>query len=211
VNVPPPHPFRVLPPAAAAAGPRDLVVEASAFGGGTHPTTASCLDVLAALAPLDGLRVLDLGSGSGILGIAAIRLGAASALCVDVNPDAVACARRNGSANGVEDRLAHRLGGPADLAGEVFDLVVANVGGELLLDEAPAVAPLACAGGRLLLSGLLAGWAGPLERAYAALGCTALLRARPGEFCTLLLRRGRGSDRAPGPRHRSMVRPRSSS
>lgn len=182
-------PFRVLPPASASAatGPADLVIEASAFGGGTHPTTGSCLEVLASLAPLDGLRVLDLGSGSGILGIAAVRLGAAAALCLDVNPDAVGCARRNGIANGVDGALAHRQGGPADLAGERFDLVVANVGGELLLDEAGAVAALARPRGRLLLSGLLRAWAGDLEAAYAAAGCRVLERRFPGDFCTLLL------------------------
>ena len=56
---------------------------------------------------LKSLTVLDLGSGSGILGIAAIKLGAAAALCADVNPDAVESARRNGMANGVDDRLQH--------------------------------------------------------------------------------------------------------
>lgn len=185
------HPFRILAPAEAgrASGPRDLVIEASAFGGGTHPTTASCLAALAALAPLDGLRVLDLGSGSGILAIAAIRLGAASALCVDPNPDAVASARRNADANGVGGRVAHRAGDAGAAARESFDLVVANIGGELLLDEAAAIAPLAAPGGLLLLSGLLRDWAGELARAYEALGCAVLARRFPGPFCTLLLRR----------------------
>jgi ribosomal protein L11 methyltransferase len=186
-----PHPFRVLPPsrAAEASGPLDLVVEAGAFGGGTHPTTASCLAVLATLAPLDGARVLDLGSGSGILALAAVRLGAASALCVDVNPDAVASARRNAERNGLGSAVAHLQGSPGDVSGP-FDLVVANVGGELLLDEAARIAPLARPGGRLLLSGLLRPWAGDLEAAYAAAGCAVLERRFPGEFCTLLLRRG---------------------
>jgi ribosomal protein L11 methyltransferase len=184
--------FRVFPPSAAAEarGPLDLVIEASAFGGGTHPTTVSCLALLETLAPLDGLRVLDLGSGSGILGIAALRLGAASALCVDVNPDAVASARENGVRNGVDGRLVHRQGGPRELAGEGFDLVLANVGGDLLLDEAGAIAPLAAPGGRLVLSGLLREWADDLAAAYAAAGCAVLERRAPGAFCTLLLRRG---------------------
>ncbi len=189
---PPRHPFRILPPAGAAAAvaPTDLVLEGSAFGGGTHPTTASCLEALAGLAPLDGRSVLDLGSGSGILALAALRLGAARATCADVNPDAVEAARRNASANGLDDRVEHRLGGPEDLAGAgPFDLVVANVGGALLLDEAPRVVPLARAGGRLLLAGLLREWAGDLEAAYAGLGCEVLDRRFPDAFCTLLLRR----------------------
>ncbi len=185
-------PLRVLAPADApvALGPRDLVIGGSAFGGGTHPTTASCLELLATLA-LDGLRVLDLGSGSGILGIAAVRLGAAAAVCADVNPEAVESARRNGIANGVDGRLEHRLADAAGLAGAGrFDVVVANVGGELLLDEAPRIAPLARDGGRLLLSGLLREWAADLEAAYVRLGCAVLERRFPGAFCTALLRRG---------------------
>ena len=185
------HPFRIFPPAdaAAAVAATDLVIEASAFGGGTHATTVSCLEVLAALAPLTARRLLDLGSGSGILAIAALRLGAAHAVCVDVNPDAVASARRNGVANGVDDRLEHRCGSAGDLAGERFDVVVANIGGELLLDEAERIVPLVGPGGRLLLSGLLGGWAEELERCYGQLGCRTVARSFPGEFCTLLLER----------------------
>lgn len=183
------HPFRVLGPQEAASGALDLRLERSAFGGGTHPTTASCLGALASLVPLAGLRVLDLGSGTGILGIAAVRLGADAALCVDVNPDAVESARRNGEANGVADRVRHRAATAADLAGERFDLVVANIGGELLLDEAHHVAPLARRGGRLLLSGLLRDYADDLAAAYAREGCRVVDRAFPAEFCTLLLAR----------------------
>lgn len=188
------HPFRILAPGErappAAPGTIDLVLERSAFGGGTHPTTLSCLALLAGLAPLDGRTVLDLGSGTGILGIAALRLGAGRALCVDVNPDAVASARRNGELNGVAPRLDHQLGSADDLGGATFDLVVANIGGELLLDEADRIAPLARPGGTLLLSGLLRGWADELESAYRRRGCSLIERRHPGEFCTLLLGRG---------------------
>jgi ribosomal protein L11 methyltransferase len=110
-----------------------------------------------------------------------------------VNPDAVESARRNGVANGVDGRLEHRLSDAAGLAGcaRPFDLVVANIGGELLLDEAPRVVALARDGGRLLLSGLLREWAGELEGAYARLGCAVLERRFPAEFCTILLARRR--------------------
>ena len=187
-------PFRVLspdePPPPTDGVASGLRLERSAFGGGTHPTTVACLGALAGLAPLTGRRVLDLGSGTGILGIAAVRLGAAAALCVDVNPDAVASARRNGELNGVADRIAHRCGTAVDLAGESFDLVVANIGGELLLDEAARIAPLAREGGRLLLSGLLRGYADDLVAAYARHGCRLVDRASPGGFCALILLRG---------------------
>lgn len=190
---PPAHPFRLLAPGelapGAAPGPLDLVLGGSAFGGGAHPTTVSCLGLLAGLAPLDGLEVLDLGSGSGILALAALRLGARRATCADVNPEAVAAARANGVASGLADRLDHRLGSTDALAGTAFDLVVANIGGELLLDLAGQVAPLARPGGRLLLSGLLEGYGDELSAAYARLGFALVERRAPGGFCTLLLRR----------------------
>jgi ribosomal protein L11 methyltransferase len=185
------HPFRILAPAdaAAAAGPMDLVLDRGAFGGGTHPTTESCLELLVAIAPLTGARVLDLGSGTGILAIAALRLGAASALCVDVNPDAVATARRNAIANGIEDRLEHRCGTLDDVAGP-FDLAVANIGGDLLLDRTGPLVTVARPGGKLLLSGVLDEYGDELATAYGRLGCHVLARRSRGGFCTLLLRRG---------------------
>lgn len=183
------QPFRVLPPGEPPTGPHDLVLEGSAFGSGTHPTSLACLELLAERAPLSGLHVLDLGSGSGLLGLAALRLGAARALCLDVNPDAVASARRNGLANGLDGRVEHRCGGPDDLAGARFDLVIANVGGDLLLDRAELVTSLARPGGTLILSGLLAGWAPDLESAYAGRGCRVLARREAGAFCVLLLER----------------------
>ena len=193
VPIPTPHPFRILSPGApsdsATLGAFDLVLERSAFGGGSHPTTISCLALLAGLAPLTGVGLLDLGSGTGILGIAALRLGAANALCVDVNPDAVASARRNGDASGVGDRIEHRCATASDLEGSRFDLIVANIGGELLLDEAERITPLTGRGGRLLLSGLLAGYADELAAAYGRLGCQVREKRFPGEFCTLLLER----------------------
>jgi len=187
-----PHPFCIRAPGEGGApGPLDLVLGGSAFGGGAHPTTVSCLDLLAGLGPLGGLEVLDLGSGSGILAMAALRLGAPRATCVDVNPDAVAGARRNGEASGLTDRLEHRLGGPEAVGGTTFDLVIANLGGELLLDLAGQVAPLVRPGGRLLLSGILEAWGAELTGAYGRLGGELLERREAGGFCTLLLRRAR--------------------
>lgn len=187
----PAHPFRLRHPGDGLGppGPLDLVLGGSAFGGGAHPTTARCLAVLAGLPSLGGLAVLDLGSGSGVLGLAALRLGAASATCADVNPEAVAAARANGEANGLAGRLEHRLASAGDLPQGAFDLVVANIGGDLLLDEAARVAALARPGGRLLLSGLLAGWEDALAAAYAGQGAQEESRWLDGGFCALLVRR----------------------
>ncbi len=188
----PPHPFRILLPgdAAGPSGPMDLVLERAAFGGGTHPTTASCLAVLARLAPLAGARLLDLGAGTGILAIAALRLGAARAVCVDVNPDAVESARRNGDRNGVGDRLEHRRGSVDEAAlAAPFDVVVANVGGDFLLDHAGRIAALARPGGTLLLSGVLREFEADLAAAYARAGARVVERRRAEAFCTLVLER----------------------
>ncbi len=187
----PAHPFRLRPPGDGLGppGPLDLVLGGSAFGGGAHPTTARCLAALAGLAPLDGLEVLDLGSGSGVLALAALRLGAARSTCADVNPEAVAAARANGDANGLAARLEHRLASAGDLPAGAFDLVVANIGGELLLERAAEVAALARPGGRILLSGLLAGWEDALAAAYAAQGAAEEARWLDGGFCALLVRR----------------------
>ncbi len=187
----PTHPFRLRAPGDALGppGPRDLLLSGSAFGAGGHPTTRRCLEVLAGLAPLDGQTVLDLGSGSGVLALAALRLGAARATCVDLNPEAVAAARANGEANALAGRLEHLAGSVEAVEGRSFDLVLANIGGDLLLDLAGRVAALASPGGRLLLSGLEAGWASDLAVAYAGQGCELLARLETDAFCTLLVRR----------------------
>ena len=191
----PAHPFRIIAPGvdvpgagAGAAGAMTLVLERSAFGGGTHATTASCLEVLASLAPLSG-AVLDLGSGTGILAIAALRLGAERAVCVDINPDAVEIARRNGAANDLADRIEHVSGDVGDVRGAEFDLVVANIGGDLLIEAASAIAQAARHRGHLLLSGVLRDYADELAETYGRLGCRVVLRRFAGAFCTTLLRR----------------------
>jgi ribosomal protein L11 methyltransferase len=109
----------------------------------------------------------------------------------------VAAARGNGEANGLAARLDHRQGGVEVVAGSAFDLIVANIGGELLLDEAPRVAGLVRPGGRLILSGLLASWGEPLEAAYQARGLSVLDRRNPESFCLLFMQRPRSPGRQP--------------
>ncbi|MBS3935238.1 MAG: 50S ribosomal protein L11 methyltransferase [Sulfuritalea sp.] len=133
-----------------------------AFGTGSHPTTRLCLEWLEAnVAP--GRCVLDYGCGSGILGIAALRLGAQDALGVDIDPAALAAAAANAARNGV----ALRLAGSGDRVEESFDCVVANI----LTHPLVLLAPLLCArlkaGGRLALSGVLEAQAEQVIAAYA--------------------------------------------
>ncbi|MXY54304.1 MAG: 50S ribosomal protein L11 methyltransferase [Gammaproteobacteria bacterium] len=134
-----------------------------AFGSGTHPTTALCLEWLAG-ADLAAKRVLDVGSGSGILGIAALVLGAQSVVAVDHDPQALLSTRENAAANGVEDRVA-LLADLAEVEGR-FELIVANIVSGVLIDMAPALAARLAGDGRLLLSGILAGQVGDVVDAY---------------------------------------------
>lgn len=135
-----------------------------AFGTGTHPTTALCLQWLDSL-DLAGKTVIDFGCGSGILAIAALKLGAANAIGIDIDPQAIQASRDNALRNGVADRLALYLpkNQPADLHA---DVVVANILAGPLRELAPLIGELPKSGGYLGLSGVLATQATSVMQAY---------------------------------------------
>lgn len=129
-----------------------------AFGSGTHPTTALCLQWLDALATegvLDGAHVLDFGCGSGILALAALKLGAARATGVDNDPQAITATFDNAQRNGVDDRIEVHL--PADEPVRAYPVVVANILASALVALADELATRVAPGGRIALSGILAG------------------------------------------------------
>lgn len=135
-----------------------------AFGTGTHPTTALCLEWLDEhAARLAGKSLLDYGCGSGILAIAALKLGAARAQGMDIDPQALLASRDNAARNQVSERLALTLE-PASL--QVADIVVANILAGPLHELAPRLAALVSAGGDLVLSGILAEQASNLVEHY---------------------------------------------
>ncbi|MFY0990344.1 50S ribosomal protein L11 methyltransferase [Halomonas sp. C05BenzN] len=144
-----------------------------AFGTGTHPTTALCLEWLDGLAVADeieGREVLDVGCGSGILAIAALRLGAAGAVGTDIDPQALQASRDNAQRNDVAERDL-RLCYPEQLdAGETFPIVVANILAGPLVELAPMIAGHVAPGGRLTLSGILEHQAEEVLEAYRAEG-----------------------------------------
>ncbi len=140
-----------------------------AFGSGTHPTTALCLrwlDELAAHGELQGKPVLDFGCGSGILALAALKLGAARAVGVDNDPQALVASRDNAERNEVGDRLAVYL--PADEPVATYPVVVANILASALDALAETLAARVAPGGRIALSGILHGQEGELLQRYAA-------------------------------------------
>lgn len=129
-----------------------------AFGTGTHPTTALCLTALDAL-PLEQTRVVDYGCGSGILAVAAGRLGAQRLLCVDNDPQALVATADNASRNGLDDSsLQVALPGNYDAAAwrGTADVVLANILAGPLLSLSATLLTFLRPGGTLLLSGLLA-------------------------------------------------------
>ncbi len=155
--------LRVVPPwldgeapeAASTAGRLTIVIEPGrAFGTGHHGTTEGCLVLLEeALAAQPDAAVLDIGTGTGILAIAARRLGAARVLAIDLDPDAVAAARVNAERNRV-DGLTIRLAEAADVT-EAAPIVLANLLTHAHLALAPRYGRLVSPGGQLVLGGML--------------------------------------------------------
>ena len=133
-----------------------------AFGTGTHPSTALCLEALAAEPPVDE-TVIDYGCGSGLLAIAALRLGARRVVAVDNDPQALIATRDNARRNGVEDRL--EVQEPAANL-PVADRVLANILAGILQSLAPRLIAALAVDGRLTLAGLLATQTEAVRAAY---------------------------------------------
>lgn len=144
-----------------------------AFGTGTHPTTALCLawlDTLAVSGELEGKKVLDVGTGSGILAIAALKLGASHATGTDIDPQALTASRDNAKRNGI-DASRFSLCYPEQLETERrFPIVTANILAGPLVELAPVIAGHVAPGGCLALSGILESQARNVLDAYAGQG-----------------------------------------
>ena len=157
-----------VPPEASALGDDATIVRLDpglAFGSGTHATTALCLEWLESL-DLSGKSVLDVGCGSGILAIAALKLGAVRAVGIDNDPQALVASRDNAQRNEVADRLSVFMPDAAPAA--QYDVVVANILASALDELAPVIAARVRPGGLLALSGILDGQQDELLARYAA-------------------------------------------
>ena len=125
-----------------------------AFGTGTHETTSLCLETLDSLVK-GGERVLDIGTGSGILAIAALKLGAAVAEGVDIDPMCVRTAGENAQRNGVADRFRVLVGDLSDKASGQYNIITANIVAAAILSLAPHVPALMAPGARFIASGII--------------------------------------------------------
>src|SRR5689334_11423667 len=159
------YPWNIEPPADDAGAIVVRLDPGLAFGTGTHPTTALCLEWLDML-DLSGHTLIDYGCGSGVLAIAALKLGAARVVGVDNDPQALAASRDNAERNGVAERLT--LLAPDAFAPEPADALVANILAGPLAELAPRFAACVKAGGALALSGILQGQEAELVERYAA-------------------------------------------
>ena len=167
-----------------------------AFGTGTHPTTALCLQILDSL-PVAGCSVIDYGCGSGILGIAALKLGAAHVLAVDIDPQALLATRDNALRNGVSANIEVRGVDTAGIAPRTAPraglppafCVMANILAGPLIELAPTLTAVCEPGGYLLLSGLLKTQAYMVKAAYAAVFDMVQVVERHG-WCCIYARRG---------------------
>lgn len=173
-----------------------LSIDPSAsFGTGTHDTTRLCLTLLETLVK-GGEQVLDMGCGSGILGIAAMLLGAKGVLSVDIDENAVRIAGENFKENGFSDERVQFLCGNA-LSSEAFvetlskrryPLVVANIVADVIIGLLPVFGLLLQEGGRLLLSGIIEEREGDVRAALTAAGYTIETDRRSGGWVALVAR-----------------------
>jgi ribosomal protein L11 methyltransferase len=178
--------FLIAPPwNAPRASPDVLLVDPGrAFGTGTHETTRLCLEAVEDLAGRRPLgRTLDLGAGTGLLAIAAARLGARPVIASDVDAEATASARAHAALNATPLRVVRADGGRGIRAG-AFDLVLANLLALLLVDRAEEIRRLLAPGGALVLSGLLLEDVPIVRAAFAA--CGSPRERRLGEWVALV-------------------------
>lgn len=181
--------LRIAPASAAPSSPGMLcLLDSAAFGTGLHPTTALCLEVIA-----DAMRgsdapggLLDVGTGSGILALAALMCGASRAVGVDVDAEAVRIAEENARLNGLDDRFQAVHGG-VDSAPGSWPLVVANILAAPLIEVAPQLVQRVGHGGQLVLSGIGESLEAEVDQAYRRLGMRRLEHRSRGGWTALVM------------------------
>lgn len=169
-------------------GDIDIVIEPGmAFGTGDHPTTRACLLALQRV-PVAGNLVLDLGTGTGILAIAALRLGARGVLAVDTDPMAVQVARAHCDRNGANAAMVEEgsLDSPTVRLLAPFDLVLANLTSALHQELAAGIVAVLAPGGRVVGAGIGVGALAAVRQAYRAASAAVVETRRSGQWRSLV-------------------------
>ncbi len=173
------------------AKPEQIVVTIDsnmAFGTGEHETTSMCIDFLSIL-DLGDKNVIDIGTGTGILGITAVKLGAKKAVMTDIDEVAVVVAKHNAKVNGVEDKCLVTLDNLLSSSDSVGEVVVANITADILVVLSKDILSHLNVGGKLILSGILREKATEVIEAYLPLGFKLLKSESKGEWVALLMER----------------------
>ncbi len=176
----------------------DIVIEIDpglAFGSGLHPTTQLCLKIFeemgedsrpAEFSPLAGQEIFDVGAGSGILTIAALKLGAALARAVDIDDVAVRVADENFALNGVAGQVDSAIGSAGDAGGRQWPLVVANILAHILIQLMPELAAAVAPGGQLILSGMIEPQEADVRTAAESYGLRVIARRQQEDWVALI-------------------------
>ncbi len=173
--------------------PSDVVLELDpgmAFGTGLHPTTRMCARACERYVR-EGMQVLDVGTGSGILALAAAKLGAAKVVALDMDPVAVEAARENVALNGLAGRVEVRHGSVDQIESSAFDLVLANIIARVIVDLARGLHDALSPEGLLVASGIIAEREEWVRSALLEVGLEIEETLAEGDWRTLVGRRGR--------------------
>jgi ribosomal protein L11 methylase PrmA len=166
---------------------RVRLIDGPAFGTGLHPTTSLGLEAVQEAVRIGKPdRVLDVGTGSGVLALAALMMGVPRALGIDIDATSLRVATENARLNGVADRLDLQQGGPETVTG-LWPLVLANILAAPLLEMAPALVQRVGHRGRLILSGIPASLEHDVDQAYCRLGMRRLGASSRGGWVALVL------------------------
>lgn len=136
---------------------KDIIIEMDpgmAFGTGTHETTKMCIQILEKYVNID-MDILDVGCGSGILGITALKLGAKSCTAVDIDENAIKVTKENAKLNGVSEKIVVKNGNLLDVVSGKFDIIVANIIADAIISLSDIVIPYLKEGGVFIASGII--------------------------------------------------------
>lgn len=165
-----------------------LIDPGHSFGSASHETTRRCLAIISELVEPE-MRVADIGCGSGVLGIAALCLGAARVVATDISPEAIAATIENASRNGVLDRISVSESSVAELEPDSHQLVLANIGAAALCSMAAGLVALSSPGGRLVLSGVLDVQVDEVVTTFEGVGARLEVIHEDGEWRSIVMQR----------------------
>lgn len=160
-----------------------------AFGSGEHETTASCLELLGRIGELGGKKVLDFGCGTGILSLAAARLGAGPVMALDNDPESLEACKNNVLLNEVVEQVICLEGDLGVLQEGEFDLILANIYDDIILKNSSALAALTRKGGHIILSGITYEGYSPVKSSFMRRGFVSLKDRMMEEYCTLWMKK----------------------